>query len=282
MKSCCSLCTLERAVRPVHFVLTFFVFFVLLFSESSVLNKAWRSNDTYFLTVTFLLFVSLVLYLLAALGDPGYTSRQDPSQIPDTLEPSANHLTSDTDIPALENNSRLGGSDYCRVCRSQRPIRSKHCYSCGRCVRRFDHHCPWLGNCVGERNHRFFWLFLGSETILALWGLIIAWGAMSRSGTVMEWLKANLLLLTCCLILLLTFFTTGLLFAYHSYLMLCGQTTWEQAYRHRISYLKELDDVHNPFDEGCCSNTYRFVCGSARDWDEMYSTTMSRRISLQP
>ena len=39
MRSCCSLCSLETAVRPVHFALTFFVFFVLLFSESS--GKEW-------------------------------------------------------------------------------------------------------------------------------------------------------------------------------------------------------------------------------------------------
>lgn len=107
-------------------------------------------------------------------------------------------------------------------------------------------------------------------------------GAMSRSGNVSEWLKANLMLLTCSVILLLTVFTTGILFVYHSYLMLCGQTTWEQAYRHRISYLKELDDVYNPFDEGCCSNTCRFVCGGTRDWDQMYSAMVNRRVSLQP
>ena len=64
---------------------------------------------------------------------------------------------------------------YCRVCRHIKPLRTKHCYTCGRCVRRFDHHCPWLGNCVGERNHRFFWLFLTFETALLIWGTIISW-----------------------------------------------------------------------------------------------------------
>ena len=64
-----------------------------------VLNKAWRSNDTYFLTVVFLLFVSLLFYLMAALRDPGYTPLQDPSthvqnqvQPPQTLEASSCHL----------------------------------------------------------------------------------------------------------------------------------------------------------------------------------------------
>ena len=66
-------------------------------------------------------------------------------------------------------------SNYCRVCRIVRPMRAKHCYTCGYCVRKFDHHCPWLGNCVGERNHRFFWSFLLVETAVLSWAVEIAW-----------------------------------------------------------------------------------------------------------
>ena len=85
----------------------------------------------------------------------------------------------DLTLPADESDKSNGehpdSSHYCRVCRYVKPLRAKHCYTCGRCVRRFDHHCPWLGNCVGERNHRFFWLFLLMETALLAWGVDIAW-----------------------------------------------------------------------------------------------------------
>lgn len=60
-------------------------------------------------------------------------------------------------------------SSFCSGCLVRRPIRSKHCSVCDRCVARFDHHCPWVGNCIGLKNHTYFMGFLWMLLIMCGW-----------------------------------------------------------------------------------------------------------------
>jgi len=51
----------------------------------------------------------------------------------------------------------VGSKRFCPYCQQAQPVRSKHCYDCGKCVVQFDHHCSWVGTCIGWRNHTHFW-----------------------------------------------------------------------------------------------------------------------------
>ncbi len=49
---------------------------------------------------------------------------------------------------------------FCVHCMIRKPLRSKHCRRCGRCVAKHDHHCPWVDNCVANNNIRHFFLYI--------------------------------------------------------------------------------------------------------------------------
>lgn len=87
-----------------------------------------------------------------------------------TLEPGyAPRSQTETDrratVDMLVNDGRLNGMNYCVVCMARRPLRSKHCRHCNRCVARHDHHCPWVNNCIGVNNHRQFMVFVASLVV---------------------------------------------------------------------------------------------------------------------
>ena len=60
---------------------------------------------------------------------------------------------------------KLDDENFCTICVLRKPLRSKHCKRCGRCVAKHDHHCPWIHNCVGVNNHRHFYLYILSTEI---------------------------------------------------------------------------------------------------------------------
>ncbi|EEH60879.1 uncharacterized protein MICPUCDRAFT_50478 [Micromonas pusilla CCMP1545] len=64
---------------------------------------------------------------------------------------------------------------FCESCHAARPLRSKHCRVCKRCVSRMDHHCPVVGTCVGARNQRQFFLGLITMNVGQAIFLFISW-----------------------------------------------------------------------------------------------------------
>ncbi|KIP06556.1 hypothetical protein PHLGIDRAFT_452373 [Phlebiopsis gigantea 11061_1 CR5-6] len=60
----------------------------------------------------------------------------------------------------LASEGRLNGQTFCIQCMARKPLRSKHCRVCDKCIARHDHHCPWVWNCIGAGNHRQFLLFV--------------------------------------------------------------------------------------------------------------------------
>ncbi|PPR00301.1 hypothetical protein CVT24_004591 [Panaeolus cyanescens] len=72
-------------------------------------------------------------------------------------------------IEDLASEGRLNGQTFCIQCMARKPLRSKHCRICDKCVARSDHHCPWVWNCVGANNHRQFLVFV----ITLVLGIII-------------------------------------------------------------------------------------------------------------
>jgi hypothetical protein len=68
-------------------------------------------------------------------------------------------------------------SNKCEVCKTFKCIRSMHCYSCGKCILRYEFHSEWFNTCIGAQNlYTYIYLLknLLSIFIVLIIGLILA------------------------------------------------------------------------------------------------------------
>ncbi|OTB07311.1 hypothetical protein M426DRAFT_53599 [Hypoxylon sp. CI-4A] len=123
----------------------------------------------------YLFYICLSSFLRASGADPGILPRNlhqfppvDENEDPLRLGPPTNDWTliksAESSTAAMEVPTK-----YCKTCNIWRPPRAHHCRLCDNCIETQDHHCVWINNCVGRRNYRYFFTFLTSATILAIY-----------------------------------------------------------------------------------------------------------------
>ncbi|KAK9460921.1 uncharacterized protein V1516DRAFT_624567 [Lipomyces oligophaga] len=123
-------------------------FFVGLRWLLNIFPATFRTSPI--LNVLFFLFFSyaMMFFFKSMLMDPGFIPK--PSGVTEQRQV----------IEELLDHREYDSRHFCIYCFARRPLRSKHCKSCDRCVAKIDHHCPWINNCVAIRNHRPFLLYV--------------------------------------------------------------------------------------------------------------------------
>ena len=119
----------------------------------------WTYSNHFFLNVVFGSLFSLTgyFYFRSMSEDPGYvpklSSRNQQREV----------------VQELFSLWKFDEENFCIQCMIRRPLRSKHCRQCNRCVAKHDHHCPWINTCVANNNIRHFYLY-----IINLWfGIVV-------------------------------------------------------------------------------------------------------------
>ncbi|EEE56453.1 hypothetical protein OsJ_05649 [Oryza sativa Japonica Group] len=170
----------------------------------------------------------------------------------------------------LDNPELLAGnwSQLCITCKIVRPVRSKHCSTCDRCVEQFDHHCPWVSNCIGKKNKWEFFMFLILEVsamiITGVTAVIRVVGDPDSPASFGGWLNYSATnhpwVVSFVVMDLFLFFGVITLTVVQASQISRNLTTNEMANAMRYSYLRGPGGrFRNPFDHGVRKNCSDFL-----------------------
>lgn len=182
------------------------------------------------------------------------------TQDPGRLELSRDDKSRRVLICDLAKRGLLNKRSFCTTCQIRKPLRSKHCQTCDRCVARFDHHCPWINNCVGNHNHRTFMIYLYACLVMATAQIVLSWNYLKGDSQLgfIQVVKEGTKMAPA--VFWLTIFATisgsliACLAALQTYQILRNLTTNEVSNSARLEYFQMAGSYKNPFDLGLLGN----------------------------
>lgn len=113
-----------------------------------ILPWTYATNPLLNLSFAICYVLCTYFYFMTLTADPGFIPK------------SSSRGQTKKAIDDLVEHGAFNDTHFCTQCMIRKPLRSKHCRRCGRCVAREDHHCPWVDNCVAVNNHKHFLLYV--------------------------------------------------------------------------------------------------------------------------
>ncbi|XP_032077073.1 palmitoyltransferase ZDHHC17 [Thamnophis elegans] len=242
----------------------------------------WFWNDLSFLFI----HLPFLANSVALFYNFGKSWKSDPGIIKATEEQKKKTIVE------LAETGSLDLSIFCSTCLIRKPVRSKHCGVCNRCIAKFDHHCPWVGNCVGAGNHRYFMGYLFFLLFMICWmiyGCISYWGIHCHTSYTTDGFWTYITqIATCSPWMFWMFLNSVFHFMWVAVLLMCqmyqisclGITTNERMNARRYKHFKiTTTSIESPFNHGCIRNIIDFFefrcCGLFRpvivDWTRQYT-----------
>ncbi|CAA7407499.1 unnamed protein product [Spirodela intermedia] len=242
------------------------------------IHSVAAASDSFGLTATFGIFAWIGVFLATAGLVMFYRcSRKDPGYIAVDTRDSQNLRDDEPLLKTKLNDPALIAGNWaqlCVTCKIVRPIRSKHCSMCERCVEQFDHHCPWVSNCIGKKNKWDFFMFLFLEVL----AMIITGAATiivitrdptsptSFGGWVSHAASQHPGAITFLMMDFFLFFGVAVLTVVQASQIARNITTNEMANMMRYGYLRGPGGrFRNPYDHGIRRNCHDFLVKGYND-----------------